>query len=421
MKRLISLLFVGCLAPLFFGSAVLNAGFFSSFSNAEAKKESFADAVGNQVIKVEKKVKRSVEELGKKIKSLFKKESKKKQKFDKNGKVIEDDTEEDEAATIPVTYWDFVVLDLKEISNLSANTINTDALEYLAAAEEACRTEKFEEMPYAVKTAIKNDLPIWEWPLNEDEETMVSLILAEPDFFAPEEEDPQVRVWARFLGIEKVLDLPSDPSFRAQGYKAAALLKALLHTQSPTKKWKILTSVDEETDGGLGRMIERTTNWGLAIQDGSSSMELYEHEHADPWLNRLLGELHKLPDTEECKDQMTTWVASALSIAILDGHGEGFKYMFEALPDDLKDLCSNVQLKDFEQPLLVAGYDLIAKASPNLAEQFKKTYQRFMPIVHKVAPIVQGFANTFGKIVWNAVMQEFSKQKEEEAKRSNQL
>lgn len=353
-------------------------------------------------------MKKTFSDLSDKLSGLFKTKS----------KVDEEAVEDTLPATSLDTPWGKLAMHLTFIASTPASEMHEDYPHYLSVSEASCIAGELPNLPHGVGEAIKKGLPIWEWPLSDEiEQTMVDLALP-ADVAGEDKEAAVIRIWARFLGIEEVLDLPKEQLFKEQGYKAVELLKDLTHTISGNKKLERLHKMDKSVDGGLGRVMERIANWGLAIQDKEGTFNDYIDRRGDEWVNRLIAQLRKAPATPESKAKQTTWITEALSSAIMDGHGAGFQHMFELLPSDFQALCANIQIGDLKRPLLVAGYELLGKASPEMAATFRATYSKFLPVAEHVGPLVKGLAASIGKIAWGAIMKaitEKTKQPQETA------
>ncbi len=391
---------IGCLASFFLASTCVLDASSSKKTNTEhlqkASGEAEKSGVKSTLTKAQHNVKKTFSELNDKLSGLFKKKSK-----------VEEEAVEDEdalPATALDTPWGKLARHLTLIASTPSSEMHEDYPHYLSVAEASCIAGEVPNLPHGVGEAIKKGLPIWEWPLSDEvDQTMVDL--AWPADVSEDDKDAAViRIWARFLGIEEVLDLPKDPLFKEQGYKAVELLKDLTHTISGNKKLERLHKMDKSVDGGLGRVMERIANWGLAIQDKDGTFNDYIDRRGDEWIIRLIAQLRKAPATPESKAQQTTWITEALSSAIMDGHGAGFQHMFELLPSDFQALCANIQIGDLKRPLLVAGYELLGKASPEMAERFRATYSKFLPLAEHVATLVKGLAASIGKIAWGAIM-----------------
>lgn len=310
------------------------------------------------------------------------------------------------------TDWIRYAVHLGKIAVTPLKALSTDMPRYLNAVESSVMGGEITNVPDNVLSEVKKGSPIWRWPLSDVDSsiTMESLALsmeeqALTDGIQKIGDEALAHVWARFLGLEEMLTLSNNVLLKEQTMIAIGLIQDLTQTISGNKKLKLMQDAEKKVDGGLGRLLERMANWGLVLQKEGDGFLDYHERRGDEWVNRMLTQFRLLPDTPESKECQTKWVIQALSEAVIDERGEGFKHMFELLPADYQASCAHVQWGDFKKPLLVAGYELIAQWSPETAEQFRSAYSRWLPTFEKVSPVLQGIANAFGGIPWDKIVQ----------------
>lgn len=243
-----------------------------------------------------------------------------------------------------------------------------------------------------VQDLVGKQHPIWLWPLNEAGETLFSLSNVNSD----EKE-------LSFLGITDVLKLPEYSLVRHQVLQAKDLYQNLIAASNNEERLSLFKSIDENFDGGLGRLLVIADNWKLFIEDD----KLFVNDskgHADELIIRIAEHILSLPNSPEMNQLRARWLSEALMTGLIEGRIRAFAHIWSLMPESLQHECASLSIADFAHPALVSSYEITNRIQPNLAQKLKIAYERLGPVAQKASPFFLSLWRSLSDIAYQAAL-----------------